>query len=132
MIRSILGALSVAAMLSQPAFAADDTAGVSGFVLDARTHAPLAATVTIAEQNGRIVEVTTNRRGQFSAIGLEPGNLTVSFAARGFDPEARTCRVPGGETGRFDFRGYRGYATIRPTPARCDLEPSTVDRYVIQ
>jgi hypothetical protein len=134
MVRQSLGLLGLAALglaTALPAMA-DITARVNGRVLDGETKAPLAATMTVADHTGHTIRTTTDRKGQFSAIGLEPGSVTVSFAVPGFASQAVSCKVPPGETARFDFRAYTHMTSIRHTSYRCVVEPSTSDRYTIQ
>jgi hypothetical protein len=117
----------------------DITARVAGKASVGTSKVPVAAaTITIRDSSGHTASVTTDKTGRYAAIGLEPGNVTVSFEAPGFASEGRTCRVPPGETGRFDFQVYRPLRTVSwqsahpRAPYRCDVEPSTVDRTTIQ
>jgi carboxypeptidase family protein len=115
----------------------DTMARVAGKATVGSSRTPVgAATITIRDSTGHTASVTTDKTGRYAAIGLEPGNVTVSFEATGFRSQGRTCRVPAGETGRFDFQVHRAYQVEShpfATPVyRCDVEPSTVDRTTIQ
>jgi hypothetical protein len=115
----------------------DNSARVAGKATVATSKTPLAAaTITIRDSSGHTTSVATDKSGRYAAIGLEPGNVTVSFEAPGFLSQGRTCRVPGGETGRFDFQVNRIPRVITHMTSgpvyRCDVEPSTVDRTTIQ
>jgi hypothetical protein len=128
-----LGFLGLATLLvtaALPAVAADGTSRVDGRVLDAQTKAPLVATLTVLDPSGRTVVAKTDRKGRFSSVGVEPGRVTVSFAAAGFASQAMTCTIPPGETGVFDFRAYAG-GTTAPTAYHCTVSPSTQDRYTL-
>jgi hypothetical protein len=126
----LLGLVGLAVSTGVAVSAADTKARVDGHVVDGKTGAPLAgATVTVLGEGGHTVSVTTNQKGWFGALGLEPGKVTVTFAARGFQAQSVTCNVPPGETGRFEFRGYRSLMSIGKVKYRCTLEPSTVDQF---
>ncbi len=129
---------SILAAGAAPA-AADSTARVYGQLHAGDTSQ--GAIVTISDEAGRTVKISTDHEGRFAAIGLEPGRLTVSVQARVLVSDGIACTVPSGETGRFDFFAVltndRFDSTDnRPTPkqdeSRCGLEPSTTDRYVIR
>ena len=121
-----LGAALLASCLGATALAAlPSDARVDGVVTDGETHAPLAATVTVQDRIGHTVVVKTNKHGWYSAIGLEPGPVTVDFEAAGFMSQARTCNVPTGETGRFDFHAFHGYVKMKRVLYRCEVEMPT-------
>ena len=111
---------------------ADAPARVIGKVVDASSSAPVKASVWIADEAGRSMTVRTDRTGRFTALGLDPGNVTVTFAAPGFEPQAMTCPIPAGEAGRFDFRALRSNSTEKAPHYRCRLDPDTSDRTTIQ
>jgi len=132
--KRLVGSLaSIAALLALTAPASPDTmARVRGRVMDAITNAPIAAKISVRDSGGRTVSLKTDSHGRFAAVGFSPGNVTVSFAADGFVSQGRTCRVPPGETGRFDFRGYHDYVAASRLKYSCSIEPPTVDRSLIQ
>jgi hypothetical protein len=111
---------------------ADTRASVDGRVLSGVTKAPLAATLTVADHSGYTVHTRTDRNGRFSAIGLEPGSVTVSFDVAGYESQVVSCTVPAGETGRFELRAFRRRTNVSDTSYRCALEPSLGTRYIIQ
>jgi len=130
--RTLVGLAAGAALLASAAPGLSDSmARVSGRVTVADSSTPLVATISIRDESGRNVRVKTDRAGRYAAIGFEPGNVTVSFEAPGYVPQGRTCHVPSGETGRFDFRVFTHLTNISRLKYRCDIEPDTVDRTVI-
>jgi hypothetical protein len=111
---------------------ADTRASVHGRVLSGVTKAPLAATLTVADHSGYTVHTRTDRKGRFSAIGLEPGSVTVSFEVAGYESQVVSCTVPAGETGRFELRAFRHRTNVGDTSYRCALEPSLGTGTIIQ
>ncbi len=128
---SLAGLVALALAVSAPALA-DGSAGVNGHVLDALTKMPLAATVTITDISGYTVKVPTDQTGGFTAVGLRPGTVTVSFLAPGFTSQAYSCNVPANETARFDFRADTHLRSDHPVAYHCHLDPATVDRSTLQ
>ncbi len=127
----LLGLLALVLATGAPALA-DASASVNGHVVDALTKQPLAAKVMIVDTSGHTVHVRTNDEGGFTAVGLEPGKVTVSFAAAGFASQAYTCNVPAHEVARFDFRADTQVRQGPPMQYHCHLEPATVDRSTLQ
>jgi hypothetical protein len=134
MIRRSLGllAFALAGLVTVGPALAGVSARVDGRVIDAQTKAPLAATLTIADETGHVIHVKTNHEGLFSAVGLEPGRVMVSFSAPGFLSQSESCTVPEGQTGRFDFKAYTHYVSTNHVTYHCTLQPETQDRTQVQ
>jgi Carboxypeptidase regulatory-like domain len=133
---ALAGLMAFLTAATAPA-SSDMMARVAGKATVGTSKVPVvAATITVRDSSGHTASVTTDKSGRYAAIGLEPGNVTVSFEAAGFRSQGRTCHVPAGETGRFDFRVNRlntmSSGPVAMAPYRCDVEPSTVDRTTIR
>jgi hypothetical protein len=142
--RRLLGSLALASFVAAAATpaAADMFARISGRVTVGDTTTGIPTVLTISDGSGRTFDVLTDREGRFSAIGLQPGDVSVLLTAQGVKQVSFTCNVPAGETGRFEIgafstqeprllSGVRTYK-IKSEKDGCNIEPSTVDQYVLQ
>jgi hypothetical protein len=95
-------------LLTSIAFAAQQappqTSSVSGAVVDAHTHQPIA-NVRVALFPNRGVETNTDSRGVFTLQGLEAGRQTVSASAPGYEGIRRILTVTSGA--RVENVNYR-------------------------
>jgi hypothetical protein len=143
--RRLLGSLALAAFVAAGAapVSADMFARVTGRVTVGDSSAGLSTVVTVSDGDGRTFDIPTDREGRFSAIGLQPGSVSVSLNVEGLRQVQYTCSVPPGETGRFDLGAFDARPpqlisapmhiwTGKATQHGCSLEASTVDQYVIQ
>jgi hypothetical protein len=144
--RRFFGTAALAAILAAAAApaSADMFARLDGRVTFVSSASGVPTIVTVTDGSGRSFDVSTDARGRFSALGLQPGYLTVSLNVDGLEPAQLTCDIPAGESGRFELGAYAVSKVPRiaqPVIADkqtsriaygCTTEPSTVDQYVIQ
>jgi hypothetical protein len=81
------GVLTIAALsftMLAPA-RAGTTGTVSGVVLDARTHAPLAGVRVTATSPSQTAESTTDAHGHYVFVSLAPDEYTLAAAKQGYD-----------------------------------------------
>jgi hypothetical protein len=98
--------LALAGMLAVPALA-DQPAGISGTVVDAKTGQPLAhATLYyyrspyLDQGPNRIMTLETNPRGFFSDVTLDPGRYVIMARFDGMVEGCAVDDVIGGEVAR--------------------------------
>ncbi len=65
---------------------AGTTGGITGRVVDTRTHAPLAGVLVGASSPSQSATSTTDASGTFRFLSLSPDTYTVSFSKTGYDP----------------------------------------------
>jgi TonB family protein len=80
--------LLAAVILTSSAALAQDTGGISGTVLDARTQAPLAEVTVVAKSPALSGEQTgvTDEKGKFEITLLPVGTYSLSILHKGFQP----------------------------------------------
>lgn len=83
--KAISVALAAAATISFEAHAGT-TGGITGRVVDARTHAPLAGVLVTAAAPSQTATSTTDVTGSFRFLTLAPDTYTISFSKNGYDP----------------------------------------------
>jgi protocatechuate 3,4-dioxygenase beta subunit len=79
--------------------------GVAGTVTDAKTGAPVpGATVRIAS-GSQVVTVTTDSKGHYIALSLQPDNYTISASKAGYEEIAvRDESVEADQTQQYDLQ----------------------------
>lgn len=80
-----LSVLIVAALLPLPAIAGT-TGGVTGRVVDSRSHAPLAGVLVVASSPSQSARSTSDATGTYRFLSLAPDTYTLSFSKEGYDP----------------------------------------------
>jgi hypothetical protein len=86
--RSILGAALIAALLPSQAVAGT-TGGITGRVVDARTHSPVAGVLVSAASPSQSARSTTDASGTYRFLSLSPDTYTLSFSKTGYDAVAQ-------------------------------------------
>lgn len=109
---------------------ADEPAGISGTVVDANTGQPMANAVLYYYrspylENGpnRIMKLTTNSRGFFSDVTLEPGRYILMARVPGKVQGCAVDDVMGGEVARVKIS--IGHDTVMCSGPR--VHPALVD-----
>lgn len=134
---SMIVALALGASITAPAFAAGGQFGnLTGTVVDATTHAPIAnAAVTAASPSGTY-HATTDGRGFFSILGMNVDTYSVSVQAVGYEPFS-TAGVPifGDETenmGSLPLAKHLKTITHVVSTAGSAFQPTqTIDSYSV-
>src|SRR5580693_6502279 len=80
--------LSSSLVLSMGAAMAGTLGGVSGTVTDASTGAPLPGAVVRISSGSQVVTVTTDSKGHYIAMSLQPDNYTISASKTGYQDVA--------------------------------------------
>ncbi len=98
-------ALLAAIAVALPA-AAQSTGMVKGMVVDAKGQPVQDAKVTIEYKDGggRVYTTKTNKKGEYSQIGLTPGNYRVTAEKDKVGAQAFDCRVKLGEPVEVKFQ----------------------------
>lgn len=127
--KQIAAMLALGAALSVPAFA-DEPGGIAGTVVDARTGQPIPNAQLYYYRSpyreggpNHIIELTTNSRGHFSDITLEPGRYVVMVRFPGKVQGCAVDDVMGGETAHMKI--LMGYDTVMCSGPR--VHPALVD-----
>ncbi len=68
---------------------AGTTGGITGRVIDAQTHAPIAGVTVTAASPSQSATSTTDSSGTFRFLTLTPDTYTLSFSKIGYDPLAQ-------------------------------------------
>lgn len=76
--------LSSSLVLATGAAMAGTLGGVAGTVTDAKTGAPVAGALVRIASGSQVVTVTTNDKGHYIAMSLEPDNYTISASKAGY------------------------------------------------
>ncbi len=98
-------AVLVAVSMATPA-TAQSTGMVKGKVVDAKEQPVDQATVTIEFKDGvsRNYTVKTNKKGEFTQIGLVPGNYKVTASKEKVGSQSFDARVRLGDTAEVNFK----------------------------
>jgi tetratricopeptide (TPR) repeat protein len=98
-------AVLVAVSMATPA-TAQSTGMVKGKVIDAKGLPVEQATVTIEYKDGvsRTYTVKTNKKGEFTQIGLVPGNYKVTASKEKVGSQSYDARVRLGDTAEVNFK----------------------------
>ena len=111
---------------------AADTARVTGTVVDAFTGIPVSGfTVLGRDGTGSEIKATTDSKGHYTMLGVGYGKITLSGAGNGYFSAQVSCKVPSGESVRFDFKVSHDAPTTH-MHSSCRVEPNTADRYIIE
>ena len=81
-----LFAVLLAAALLPLQAVAGTTGGVTGRVVDAETHQPLAGVLVTATSPSQSATSTSDPSGTFRFLSLRPDTYTISFSKSGYDP----------------------------------------------
>ena len=78
---------------------------IEGIVTDSEGNllAKVTVTITSSKMSSRKFQVTTNKNGKFTQIGIWPGYYQVSFTKAGFAPQSHEVRVSISESTRLDI-----------------------------
>ncbi len=98
-------AVLVALAMTAPAYA-QSTGMVRGHVFDTKGQPVQGATITITykEGAGRSYTVKTNKKGEFTQIGLTPGMYTVTADKDKLGSQTFDCRVRLADTAQVNFQ----------------------------
>ncbi len=98
-----LGLLLAFASQSGTAFAGT-SGGIAGIVTDAKTGAPIAGVSLQISSASQSVTVTTDARGHFIALALQPDDYTVTAVKTGYDTQSLAgYSVYADQTQLYDF-----------------------------
>jgi hypothetical protein len=105
-----------------------------GRVTDRHFGTPVAhARVRIRDSSGTALTLESDRQGRYHAIGLAPGIVEIVVQSAGYADASQRCRVRDGEALRLDFTlVHGGSLVVLSSRPRCEIEPETSDRYVIE
>ncbi len=123
-------ACALAVLDAGSAAAQSDGARIRGRVADQAGTAVADFPVLVIDGSGRAVPLRTGRDGRFGTIGLAAGGITVRLDAQGYGEHGVRCRVRSGQTAFVELFAAETSATL-PSPARCSIDPSTSDVYII-
>jgi hypothetical protein len=76
-------------MLVPPAAVAGTTGGITGRIIDLRTHAPLAGVLVTANSPSQSARSTSDASGTYRFLSLAPDTYTLAFSKEGYDPVAQ-------------------------------------------
>ena len=98
-------AVFVAVAMTSPA-TAQSTGMVKGKVFDGKGQPIEAAKVTIEFKDGisRVYTVKSNKKGEYTQIGLPPGNYKVTAEKEKVGAQSYDCRVKLGDTAEVNFQ----------------------------
>ena len=98
-------AVFVAVAMTSPA-TAQSTGMVKGKVFDGKGQPIEAAKVTIEFKDGisRVYTVKSNKKGEYTQIGLPPGNYKVTAEKEKVGAQSYPCRVRLGDTAEVNFQ----------------------------
>lgn len=98
-------AVLVAVAMTSPA-TAQSTGMVKGKVFDGKGQPIEAAKVTIEFKDGvsRVYTVKSNKKGEYTQIGLPPGNYKVTAEKEKIGAQSYDCRVRLGDTAEVNFQ----------------------------
>lgn len=93
---SLMGAFLAALALVAGSAMAQNTGAVRGKVTDDKGQALEGAKIEIEFQGGvtRVFRVNTNKKGEFTQVGMHPGQYKVTVTKEGFQGTFLTPRVP--------------------------------------
>jgi tetratricopeptide (TPR) repeat protein len=107
----VVCAVLMAVMFALPG-QAQPTGMVKGKVFDGKGQPVVDAKVTIEFKDGitRKYEVKTNKKGEYTQIGLAPGNYKVTAEKEKLGAQSYDCRVRIGDTAEVNFQLAPGTA----------------------
>ena len=102
--RSLLGLLVVLVAWATPGFA-QSTGMVKGKVVDSSNQVVDGATVILETKDGgaRRFKVTTNKKGEYIQIGLQPGSWTITATKDGVGEAKADVRITLGASEQIDL-----------------------------
>ncbi|MEO5824138.1 MAG: tetratricopeptide repeat protein [Vicinamibacteraceae bacterium] len=117
--RSVLGLLVVLVAWAAPSFA-QSTGMVKGKVVDAANQIVEGATVIIetSDSGARRFKVTTNKKGEYIQIGLQPGKWSVTAAKDGIGEAKADVRITLGASEQIDLTLTKGGAAAGTGPSK--------------
>lgn len=77
--------LSSSLALSIGAASAGTLGGVAGTVTDAKTGAPIPGALVRLSSGSQVVTLTTDSKGHYIALSLQPDNYTITASKAGYD-----------------------------------------------
>jgi Carboxypeptidase regulatory-like domain len=124
--RVVLGVFLVLALSA--ALMAQVPGSLKGSVLDPSGAAVPGASVTLSGPNNTVKVATTDNNGQYSVVGLPPGQYTIRVMATGFDLfEGTIASLPGGRASTFDAKmsvaSEKQEVTVKDTQ-QVELDPA--------
>jgi tetratricopeptide (TPR) repeat protein len=125
--------LGVALLLAPAVFA--QTGMARGKVVDDKGQPVAGAKVTWEFQGGvtRKGDVTTNKKGEFVQVGLQPGNYKFMVDAQGFQPQMTEMRVGLGDATQVpEFKLARLATAPAPDPALAALKAAVDQAIALQ
>jgi|HubBroStandDraft_2_1064218.scaffolds.fasta_scaffold478588_2 protocatechuate 3,4-dioxygenase beta subunit len=105
--RRSLGALvlSSSLILATGAAMAGTLGGVAGTVTDAKTGAPVSGAMVRIESGSQVVTVTTDSKGHYIAMSLQPDDYTISASKAGYQEIAvHDESVEADQTQQYDLQ----------------------------
>jgi tetratricopeptide (TPR) repeat protein len=113
--RSLLGLLVVLVAWAAPGFA-QSTGMVKGKVVDSANQIVEGATVILEtkESGARRFKVTTNKKGEYIQIGLQPGSWTITASKDGIGEAKADVRITLGASEQIDLTLAKGGAAGGP------------------
>ena len=102
--RSLLGLLVILVAWAAPGFA-QSTGMVKGKVVDSANQIVEGATVILEtkDSGARRFKVTTNKKGEYIQIGLQPGSWTITASKDGIGEAKAEVRISLGASEQIDF-----------------------------
>ena len=98
-----LGLLLAFASQTAPAFAGT-SGGIAGIVTDAKTGAPIAGVRLQISSPSQSISVTTDARGRFIALALQPDDYTLTAIKSGYNTQSLDgYPVFADQTQQYDF-----------------------------
>lgn len=94
-VRFVIFALTILALGAGPLQAGDVTGKIRGVITDGKGNPIEGVTVTIQDTTtaARVYTVTTNKKGKFHYLGLEPAVHTVEAEMEGYRPSRKQVRT---------------------------------------
>jgi tetratricopeptide (TPR) repeat protein len=129
--RGLAGLAAVLLAWAAPVFAQGGL--VKGKVVDASNQVVEGATVIIETMDGgaRRFKVTTNKKGEYIQIGLQPGKWTVSASKDGIGEDKAEIRMGLGAQEQVDFTLRKGGAGVsKEQAAKIDAMQKAFDEGV--
>lgn len=84
---------------------AGTTGGIGGVVTDANTGAPVAGVHIQLKSASQAMTTTTDSRGHYIVLSLQPDNYTLTMSKAGYDTRSESeCTVEADQTQVYDFK----------------------------
>ena len=126
--RSLLGLLVVLVAWATPGFA-QSTGMVKGKVVDSANQIVEGATVILEtkDSGARRFKVTTNKKGEYIQIGLQPGSWTITASKEGVGEAKADVRISLGASEQIDLTLAKAGAGGAGGPAMSKEEAAKLD-----